>query len=128
MHIIRSTEQRKGVKSAIREANWWSEPSENATRYEVQMGNYLEEYPRTLQREDEMKIQMQRLYKGQAFQTCKNLEILISMNFMEKARIESALASDNWASDAKGVNEARLRSLIQAHKTIMSAYNGYTQL
>ena len=122
---MKGTEQRPGVRKAIREAKRWSEPNEHIGRYSTETGDYLLHYPRSLEDDTEMRNRMNEIYKQQAFLACKNLEILISMNFMQQARLEADCASDNWARDAKGINEAHIQSLITAHKALRSAYDSY---
>ena len=128
LHILKQTDQRQTVHKPITEARRWEAlggPNEHLARYEIITGDYFEEYPRSIEADTQMRSRMTDIYKEQAFLACRQIEILISMTYLQKARIESNVASDNWARDAQGVIEAQIKRLIRAHKTIRQTYDGY---
>jgi hypothetical protein len=82
-------------------------------------------YPRNFEEDKVMHKSITEIFKDQAFKTCIQIEILIAMKYLQKARLNAEAAYDNWADDALSLINSQIQKLINCHKEILYAYMSF---
>jgi hypothetical protein len=126
--LINSTPQRETVKHSFIEAERWEALSgQNApmAKYSQITEDLMEIHPRSLDEDSHMRKRLSEIYKDQAFKSCTQIEILIAINYLQKARLEAAASKDNWARDALGVVDSNIKALINCHHVLLQSYNSF---
>jgi len=72
-----------------------------------------------------LKDRLSEIQKEQAFRACTQVEILVAMIYLQKARLEACATKDNCAKDCLGIVDANIKALIQCHDVLIQAYRSF---
>jgi hypothetical protein len=62
------------------------------------------------------------LFKDQAHTACIQVEILVAMKYLQKAKLEAFATKDNWARDMLSKVDESIQKLIQCHDILVENY------
>jgi hypothetical protein len=91
-------------------------------RFAIGTENALTCFPRDMEEDATIKGRLSDLFKDQAHTACIQVEILVAMKYLQKAKLEAFVTKDNWAKDMLGRVDEGIVKLIQCHDILVENY------
>jgi hypothetical protein len=122
--IVYSNFHEKVRKAYFRAENWQalSGPNAQLERYAIATENALTCFPRNFEEDKAIEGRLSDLFKEHAHNACVQVEILVAMKYLQKAKLEAFATKDNYANDMLGRVDASIQKLIQCHDVLVENY------
>jgi hypothetical protein len=122
--IVYTDHHEKVSKAFFRAENWQAlcGPHAQIERYAIATENALTCFPRSFEEDNAIQERLVDLFQEQAHNVCIQVEILVAMKYLQKARLEAFATKDNYASDKLGHVDASIQKLIQCHDVLVECY------